>query len=104
MNLGVKTIIYPTNDLEKSKALFNKLLGAAPIADSAYYVGWRVEGQDVGLDPNGFKTGMTGPVAFYHVGDIKQMLKTLLDSGATLVQDVKNVGGGRLIASVKDAD
>jgi predicted enzyme related to lactoylglutathione lyase len=31
-------------------------------------------------------------------------LKTLLDAGAVAVQDVKDVGGGKLIASVTDAD
>ena len=104
MNQGVKTIIYPVHDAAKAKALFSKLLGVEPYADSAFYIGYKVENQDIGLDPNGHKSGMTGPVAYYHVSDIKQSLQNLQDAGATLVQDVKNVGGGRLIASVKDAD
>ena len=31
-------------------------------------------------------------------------MKAPLDAGAELQQEVKNVGGGKLIASVKDAD
>ena len=35
---------------------------------------------------------------------IKGTLQALLEGGAQLDQDVKDVGGGRLIASIKDAD
>ena len=47
---------------------------------------------------------MTGPVGYWHVDDIKQSLKALVDTGAKAQQEVKDVGGGKLIASVKDAD
>lgn len=47
---------------------------------------------------------MTGPVAYWHVDDIRTSLKALLEDGAQSVQDVTDVGGGKLIASVKDAD
>jgi predicted enzyme related to lactoylglutathione lyase len=42
--------------------------------------------------------------AYYHVDDINKSLQLLLDSGAQVQQEVKDVGGGRLIASVRDAD
>ena len=58
----------------------------------------------LGLDPNGHNQGMTGPVGYFHVSDIKNSLQSLLDAGAQVQQEVKDVGGGRLIASVKDAD
>jgi len=44
------------------------------------------------------------PVGYYHVDDIKKSLQQLLDAGAQAQQEVKDVGGGKLIASVKDAD
>ena len=47
---------------------------------------------------------MTGPVCFWHVDDITKSLKALLDAGAEAQQEVRDVGGGKLIASVKDAD
>lgn len=101
MNQGIKTIIYPVKDLVKAKALFSKLLGVEPYAESTYYVGFRVGDQEIGLDPNGHKEGMT---AYYHVDDIKNSLQSLLDAGATIQQEIKDVGGGKLIASVKDKD
>lgn len=104
MDQGVKTIIYPVKDLAAAKALFSKLLGVAPYMDEAYYVAFKVGDQEIGLDPNGKNLGMTGPVGYYHVDDIKTSLQSLVDAGATVVQDVKDVGGGKLIATVKDAD
>ncbi len=99
MNQGVQTVIYPVKDLARAKALFRQLLGVEPYADTPYYVGFKVNNQDIGLDPNGHKEGMT---AYYPVNDIRKSLQSLLDAGATPVQEIKDVGGGRLIASVKD--
>ena len=101
MNKGIRTVVYPVTDLARAKAIFHKLLGVEPYADSPYYVGFRVGDQDIGLDPNGHKAGMT---AYYHVDDIKQSLQSLLDAGSQILQEIKDVGGGRLIASVRDAD
>jgi len=103
MTTGIQTIIYPTTDLEGSKARF-AALGVTPMMDEPYYVGYKVAGQDIGLDPNGHKKGMSGPTAYWHVGDLRGKLAALLEAGATLVSDVQDVGGGRLIASVADPD
>lgn len=104
MTAGLNTIIYPVKDLDRAKALFSALLGTQPYADEPYYVGFKDAGQDVGLDPNGHAKGMTGPVPYWHVADIRVTLAALLEAGAESLQDVHDVGGGRLIASVKDAD
>ena len=101
MNKGIKTVIYPVKDITQSKNVFRKLLGVEPYADQPYYVGFKVDDQDIGLVPNGNNAGMT---AFYHVDDIKGSLQILLDAGAEIIQDVRNVGGGRLVASAKDTD
>ena len=104
MNQGIRTVIYPVKDIAQAKTLYRKLLGVEPYMDEAYYVGFQVGDQEIGLDPNGHNAGMTGPVGYYHVNDIKKSLQLLLDAGAHVQQEVKDVGGGKLIASVKDAD
>ena len=101
MNKGIKTIIYPVKDVRQTKTVFRKLLGVEPYSDQPYYVGFRIGDQDIGLVLNGHNAGMT---AFYHVDDIKNSLQIVLDDGAEIIEDIKNVGGGRLIASVKDKD
>ena len=100
-NQGIRTVIYPVKDIARAKALFRNLLGVEPIVDQPYYVGFVVGDQHIGLDPNGHKEGMT---AYYHVEDIRKSLQSLIDSGAQALQEVKNVGGGKLIAFVKDAE
>lgn len=104
MTEGVKTIIYPVEDLARAKTLYGKLAGVEPYADEVYYVGFKVGDQDIGLDPYGHGKGMTGPPAYWHVDDIEGSLRALLDAGAEVHQEVTDVGGGLLIASVKDAD
>ncbi|MEW2044206.1 VOC family protein [Streptomyces sp. NPDC005476] len=104
MAAGLQTIIYPVKDLDRAKALFSTLLEVEPYADEPYYVGFKAAGQDVGLDPNGHAKGMTGPVPYWHVTDLRERLAALVAAGAELLQDAQDVGGGRLIASVKDAD
>lgn len=104
MAAGLQTIIYPVKDIDRAKALFSALLEVEPYADEAYYVGFKAAGQDVGLDPNGHAKGMTGPVPYWHVDDIRARLAALLEAGAEVLQDVQDVGGGRLIAFVKDVD
>jgi predicted enzyme related to lactoylglutathione lyase len=101
MNKGVKTIIYPVADLSRAEASYRTLLGVDPYTDTAYYVGFRIGDQEIGLDPNGHKAGMT---CYYHVDDIEGSLKSLVAAGAGIQEEIKDVGGGRLIATVKDAD
>ncbi len=55
---------------------------------------------EVGLDPN----SKVGPIAYSDVTDIKSSLQAMVNVGAEVVQDVKEVGGGLLIAQVKDVD
>jgi predicted enzyme related to lactoylglutathione lyase len=101
MTQGIKTIVYPVRDITRAKTLFGTLSGVEPYADEPYYVGFRVGDQEIGLDPHGHKDGTT---PYWHVDDINASLQSLLDAGAETLQETKDVGGGRLIASVKDAD
>jgi len=104
MHQGIKQFNYPVKDLAQAKKLYSTLLGVEPYMDEAYYVGFRVGDQEIGLDPHGHNHGMTGPVGYFPVSDIQTRLQSLLDAGAQIQQGVKNVGGGKLIALVKDAD
>jgi predicted enzyme related to lactoylglutathione lyase len=104
MTSGMKTVVYPVKDLDRAKTVFGSLLGAAPIMDEPYYVQFNIAGQEIGLDPHGHDKGMTGPVGYWQVDDIEASLKGLIDAGAEVQQAPSDVGGGRLIATVKDAD
>ena len=104
MSQQIRLFVYPVKDLTRAKTLYSAFLGTAPYVEGSYYVGFRVGDQEIGLDPNGHKQGMTGPIGYVEVKDIKKSRQLLLDAGARAHQDIKDVGGGKLIATVKDAD
>ncbi|HVQ44118.1 MAG TPA: VOC family protein [Candidatus Saccharimonadia bacterium] len=94
---NITLLVYPVKDLDESKAFFKTFLGVEPYAESAYYVGYKVGDLEVGLDPNG-----QAVIGYIDVDDIAASLKTYLDAGASTVQEPKDVGGGLLIAQIKD--
>lgn len=105
MSQGISRLfVYPAKDLAQAKALYRTLLGVEPYVDGPYYVGFRVGDQEIGLDPNGHAKGMQGPIGYWQVNDIQKSLQLLLDAGVQVHQEIQDVGGGMLIAWVKDAD
>ncbi len=101
---GIKTVLHPVSDLAKAKPVYTALLGVSPQADAAYYVGFDVAGQHIGLVPGGAAQGMTSPVAYWHVPDIEAKLAEVTAAGAAVKDAVRDVGGGRLVATVTDPD
>ena len=101
---GIKVVLHPVSDLAAAKAVYTALLGVEPQADSSYYVGYEVEGQHIGLVPGGGPQGMTSPVAFWEVSDIEAKLAEVTAAGATVNEPPRDVGGGRLVATVTDPD
>jgi predicted enzyme related to lactoylglutathione lyase len=100
----LKVFVVPVKDLNRAAALYRTLLGVEPYADTPHYVGFRVGEQEIGLDPNGYQQGLTGPISYFEVGNIEEALTALESAGATVAQPVRSVGPGRRIARVTDAD
>jgi len=101
---GIKTVLHPVSDVAKAKAVYAALLGVPPSADASYYVGFEAAGQHIGLVPGGGPQGMTSPVAYWHVADIEAKLAEVTAAGATVKEPPRDVGGGRLVATVTDPD
>ena len=97
----LQTILFPVKDVEKAKAVYTALLGTAPGVESPYYVGYDIDGQHIGLVPNG---STNGPACYRHVDDLDANLAALVEADATVAQEPKQVGNGRTIASVLDVD
>jgi hypothetical protein len=96
---NINLIVYPAKDLEKTKSFISKFLGGEPYVDGPFYVGYKLDNLEVGLDPSGQSV-----VCYIDVPDIKISLQTLVDAGGVIQQDIKNVGGGLLIAHIEDAN
>ncbi|WP_329561169.1 VOC family protein [Kitasatospora sp. NBC_01266] len=104
MSSGITVILYHVKDLDRAKALFGKFLGVEPSTDTPYYVGYELGGQQIGLVPDAHQHGQAGPVCFRDVPDIAAAHQALLAAGAESHAEPHDVGGGLLVASVKDAD
>ncbi|MGK5557602.1 VOC family protein [Actinomadura kijaniata] len=101
---GIKTVLHPVSDLAAAKPVYTALLGVPPENDSPHYVGFVVGGQRIGLVPDGGPQGMTSPVVYWHVPDIEAKLAEVTAAGATVREPVRDVGGGRRVATVTDLD
>jgi predicted enzyme related to lactoylglutathione lyase len=101
---GFRTLLHPVTDLPAAKAVYTALLGVEPQTDAPYYVGYDIDGQHVGLVPGGAAQGMAGPVAYLHVPDLDAALAAVTAAGAVVHDAPRDVGGGRLVATVADPD
>jgi predicted enzyme related to lactoylglutathione lyase len=101
---GIKTVLYPVSDLRAAKAVYAAPLGPPPQTDGAYYVGFEAEGQQIGLVPGGGPQVMASGVAYWHVPNIEARLAGVTAAGATLKDPARDVGGGRLVATISDPD
>ncbi len=101
---GIKTVLHHVSDLPAAKAVYAALLGIPPQTDESYYVGFEAEGQQIGLVPGRGPDDTAPPVAYWQVSDIEAKLAEVTAAGATIKESVRDVGGGRLVATVTDPD
>lgn len=98
---GLRTVIYFVKDLEKAKAWYAKIFNTPPYFDEPYYVGFNIEGFELGLQPDseGKNVG-NNTVAYWGVKDAKAVYEYLLENGSIANEPVTDVGGGILVGTV----
>jgi len=101
MILGLRTAIYPVKDLQAAKDWYASVLGLPPYFDQPFYVGFAVGGFELGLIPDG-QPGTAGAYPMWGVDNAVTELARLVQSGATVLEPVTEVGGGIRVASVSD--
>ncbi len=101
MFLGLRTAIYPVNDLEKAKHWYAQALGIEPYFDEPFYVGFAVGGFELGLIPDG-TSSIHGPQPLWGVVNAQTALTHLLATGATALEPVTEVGDGIKVCAVID--
>ena len=97
MSPTIRTLVIPVSDPEAAKAVYTALLDT----DQAYYVGYDVDGFEVGLAP-GDVSG--GPVAYADVDDVDATRATLLAAGATERSAPQQVAPDVRVCVLEDAD
>jgi predicted enzyme related to lactoylglutathione lyase len=99
----LRTVIYHVKDLNNAKQWYAQITGVQPYFDEPFYVGFDINGYELGLDPN--ENGVNGgnqSVAYWAVNDIRAVVKKLAEAGATILSDVQNVGGTIEVAVLND--
>src|SRR4051794_38756749 len=93
---GLRTVIYPVADLAAAKAFYIAITGKAPYFDQPFYVGFDVNGFELGLDPDVSKIppGKAGAVAYWRVDRIAESWAHVTGAGARAVEEPHDVGGG----------
>ena len=101
MILGLRTAIYPVNDLVRAKDWYSQVLEIKPYFDQPFYVGFLVGGFELGLLPQG-ESSTAGAQPLWGVSNIERAFQRLLDLGAEELEPVTDVGEGIKVAAVKD--
>jgi predicted enzyme related to lactoylglutathione lyase len=99
----LRTVIYHVDDLDKAKAWYTNITGIKPYFDQPFYVGFDINGCELGLDPD--FTGIDGgnqSIAYWSVNDIENVVDTLAANDATIISPVTGVGEGIKAAVLKD--
>src|ERR1700712_2962687 len=97
--LGLRTVIYPSPDLEASKAWFSALLGIEPYFDQPFYVGFNAGGYELGLLPDG--NPADGALIYWGVTDVPAAVADAIAQGATEHTPPAEVGDGIVTATVR---
>lgn len=98
---GLRTVTYPAPDLAAATAWYRRVLDRAPYFEEAFYVGFEVGGFELGLVPDA-QPGTAGATAYWGTPDAHAELARLQQLGATVEMPVTDVGGGILVATVRD--
>lgn len=104
MFLGLRSVIYNVDNLQKAKDWYGKVLGADPSTDQPSSVSFNIGNDRLGLKLVDHSPGDNDPgnVAYWAVSDIKAEYKRLIELGATDQGGIRNVEGDLYVATLKD--
>jgi predicted enzyme related to lactoylglutathione lyase len=104
MILGLATVIYRVNDLERAKAWYSAAFQQQPYFDQPFYVGFNIAGYELGLQPHppADGPGPGGGLAYWRVANVSEAADHFVTMGATIQTPVRDVGDAIRVATVTD--
>ena len=105
MLLGLRTCQYhvKASDLRSARDWYARTLGIEPYFDEPFYVGFNVQGFELGLVPDDDGAAKSGSVfTYWGVAKIEAALARLVDHGARKLGEIQDVGAGIRKVSVMD--
>jgi lactoylglutathione lyase len=101
--LGLRTAIYQVPDINAAKNWYTDVFETEPYFDEPFYVGFDIGGFELGLQPDETRTEkIESVVAYWGVENVQQEFDRFIAAGATVVEEPQEVGGGIVVAKVKD--
>ena len=99
----LRTVIYHTDNIAKAKQWYSDITGIQPYFDESYYVGFDINGCELGLDPDKGQTPSgKGAVAYWKVDNIQHSVAKCVETGASIFSNIQNVGGTTEVAIIID--
>jgi predicted enzyme related to lactoylglutathione lyase len=100
---GVRTVIYYVKDLEQAKAWYTQIFNKPPYFDEPFYVGFNIEGFELGLQPDSKGENFDNNiVAYWGVKDATTVYNEMLSKGCISNEPITDVGSGILLGTVID--
>jgi len=99
----LRTVIYHTTDLAAAKRWYTSLTGKEPYFDEPFYVGFDINGFELGLDPDmsNIQAG-NHSTSYWSVDDLQAAVDKAVSLGAMIIDPVHNVGGTIEVAVLED--
>ena len=101
---GLRTVVYHVEDLDQAKVWYSAVFDREPYFDEPFYVGFDIDGYELGLLPvaENAPSGPGGAVAYWGVDDADTALARLQELGGKAHDKVEDVGEGVKVATVLD--
>lgn len=98
----LRTCIYRVSDIKQATVWYSKVFATEPYFNEPFYVGFNIEGYELGLQPEeSSEPKGISVLTYWGVDDVKQKFSQLIAQGATELELPTEVGGGIVVAAVK---
>lgn len=99
----LRTAIYHVSNLEDAKKWYSTLLDKPPYFDAPFYIGFDINGFELGLDPDntGIQFG-NNSYALWNVDDLDATVATIMALGGVLQKPIETVGENMRVAICLD--
>ena len=95
---GLRSAFLSVGDINAARAWYTQLLGYPPYFDEDFYVGFDVDGYELGL----VTAAGSGVVAAWAVHDPDAVIDRAVSLGATVAEEPRDVGDGIIAATLVD--
>ena len=100
---GLRTFIVRVGDMNEARAFYSKAFGVEPYFDEPFYMGWNIQGYELGMVPTEENTKVGNNIeTYWGVEDMQAAIDHFVSCGARLTYGPEDVGSNIITAIVND--